>query len=650
MMFPTLFSPITLAGQRLRNRIGFAAMSTRFPAGGRATDQLVTHLAARAAGGAAVVVTEALCAAPSATLPVRIHAYDDAALPGLEKVAAAVTRHGAIAIGQLWHGGSAHHGPRGLDSVGASPVPDAMSWTVPRTLSSAEVAELVQDYAASAHRLQRAGFGGAEVSAAHGFLPLQFLSPVTNRREDAWGGDVGGRSRFVREIIRAIRDRCGPGFIIGLKMPADDFVPGSIDVAEAARLTAAIVADVPPDWLCLSQGSHGWSLHRHAPDMHDPVAPYRDMWRALRAAAGPVALAAIGRIGGPRMAEEVLAAGDADLVMMARPLLADPFWPEKAEAGRVAGITPCIHCNACWGEIHRNVQVGCSVNPHVGTPRDLSPAVPRAIHGRRVVVVGAGVAGLKAATAAAERGHRVTLLGAAVEPGGAAALHARLPGAADVGRAVAHFARRAREAGVELRLGAAVDAAGVLALGPDAVVLATGAAMAPPAGFADADGTARDIRSACAALLADPGAGGPLAVLVDLDATPATYDAAELLAARFGRVVLATPREVIARDSPVIVAQGIHRRLTGLGVEVLTCREAVALRGGRLVLRHVLTGAEEAIADVTLLAWSGPRVPRDALAAPLRAAGIPVRAVGDALAPRLMLSAVREGQAAGEAI
>jgi 2,4-dienoyl-CoA reductase-like NADH-dependent reductase (Old Yellow Enzyme family) len=647
-MFPTLFSPIELAGQRLRNRIGFAAMSTRFPAGGRSTDQLVTHLAARAAGGAAVVVTEALCAAPSATLPVRIHAYDDAALPGLAKIAAAVAKHGAIAIGQLWHGGSAHHGPRGLDSVGASPVADGMSWTVPRTLSSEEVGDLVQDYAASAHRLQRAGFGGAEVSAAHGFLPLQFLSPVTNRREDAWGGDVQGRSRFVREIIRAIRDRCGPGFIIGLKLPADDFVPNSIDVAESARLTAAITADAPPDWLCFSQGSHGWSLHRHAPDMHDPVAPYREMWRALRQAAAGVAVAAIGRIGGPAMAEEVLAAGDADLVMMARPLLADPFWPAKTQAGRVQDITPCIHCNACWGEIHRNVQVGCAVNPHVGSPRDGAPEVPRALRAKRVVVVGAGVAGLKAATAAAERGHAVTLLGRGA--GGAAALQSRLPGAADIARAVAQFTRRAEAAGVEMRLGAEADVAAVLALKPDAVVLATGAAMAPPPRFIDTDGTARDARSACAALLADPRAGGDLAVLLDMDATPATYDAAELLAARFRRLVLATPREVIARDSPVIVAQGIHRRLAALGVEIRVYREAASLADGTLTLRNILTGAEETLAGVSLFAYSTARVPRDALAAPLRAAGLHPRAVGDALAPRLMLSAVREGQAAGEAV
>lgn len=644
-----LSTPITLAGHVLRNRIAYAAMSTRFPAGGRVTDTLINHLAARAAGGAAVIITEALCVAPSAATAVRIAAYDEAALPGLEKLATAISRHGALPIGQLWHGGSAHHGARGLDSVGASAIADGMSWTVPRTLTSAEIEGLVTDYAETAHRLLRAGFAGVEVSAAHGFLPLQFLSPVTNRREDEWGGDVQGRSRFTREILRAIRARCGAGFIIALKMPAHDFVPGSIDQPEAARLVAAIVADAAPDVLTFSQGSHahGWALHRHAPDMHEPVAPYRDLVRAMRQASGPVPIGFIGRVPDPALAEDLLATGDADLIMLARPLLADPFWPAKAQANNAGAITPCIHCNTCWGEIHRGAPIACSVNPHVGTPRDAAPAVPRAPGAKRVVVVGAGMAGLQAATAAAERGHAVTLLGNG--EGGAAALHASLPGCGDIAYAIAHAAKRAHAAGVTLRLGSPATAPDILALHPDAVILATGATMVPPPGFTDRDGTALDIRAASRALLSDPTRRGALAVVFDMDATPGAYDATLLLAQRFDRVMLVTPREVIARDSPVLTMQAIHRRLAAAKVWIMTCQEPIRLARGALTLRHLLTGAETEIPGVILFAHATPRAPNDALLAPLLAAGVKVRAVGDALAPRLMMSAVREGQAAGEA-
>jgi thioredoxin reductase len=383
--------------------------------------------------------------------------------------------------------------------------------------------------------------------------------------------------------------------------------------------------------------------------MHDPVTPYRDLVRGMRQAAGAVPIGFIGRVRDPVTAEDLIATGEADVIMLARPLLADPFWPQKAGAGRMADITPCLHCKTCWGEIHRGVPIGCSVNPHVGTPRDAAPAVPRAPVGKRVVVVGAGVAGMQAAVAAAERGHAVTLLGAGGEAGGAAALHAKLPGCADVGVAVAHLARRAAAAGVDLRLGAAAGVQDVLALRPDAVVLATGAAMVAPNGFRDEDGTALDIRAACAALLAAPDRRGGLAVVFDMDATPGAYDAADLLADRHERLILVTPREVIARDSPVLTMQAIHRRLAARKVWIMTCQEAVRLKGGAVTLRHVLTGAETEIPGVSLFAHATPRAPRDALLAPLLAAGVKVRAVGDALAPRLMMSAVREGQAAGEA-
>jgi hypothetical protein len=174
--------------------------------------------------------------------------------------------------------------------------------------------------------------------------------------------------------------------------------------------------------------------------------------------------------------------------------------------------------------------------------------------------------------------------------------------------------------------------------------------MTPPPGFVDADGAAMDARAAAAALLADPARRGGRAVLLDLDATPATYDAAELLAERFAEVLLVTPRDAIARDTPLLVAQGILRRLAARRVRVLTCHDAVALAGGTVRLRHVLTGEEMAVEDVALFAYASARAPRDGMAAALREAGVAVRVVGDALAPRLMLSAVREGQAAAEAI
>ncbi|WP_439596265.1 FAD-dependent oxidoreductase [Falsiroseomonas sp.] len=645
---PHLFSPLTLAGRTLRNRIAFAAMTSRMPREGAVTPLLIAHLAARAAGGAGMVVTEALAACRSAAVPARVAAWDEAQRPGLARLAEAVEGQGAALIGQLWHAGNAHRDARALNAVGPSAVVDAASWTVPRALTSAEVEGLVEEYADSAHRLQRAGFAGAEISAAHGFLPLQFLSPVTNQRQDRWGGDAKGRSAFLRAILAAVRARCGAGFILGVKLPADDGVPGSIDPAEAARLVAAVVAETPPDYLCFSQGSHGPSLWMHAPDMHEPPMPFRDAWAPLRSAAGGVTLAAVGRITGPAMAEALLEAGDADLVMLARPLLADPDWPRKAGQGRAAEIRPCIYCNACWGEIDRANTVACSVNAKAGSLAEADPPPPPAAPPRHVVVVGDGVAGLQAAAVAAERGHRVTLLGRGAQPGGAARLHARLPGCADIGRFLDHLVARAAAAGVIRQRGETAEA--VLALAPDQVVLATGAEMVPPRSPCPG---ALDLRRAVALLLEEAAPRGGLAVLFDHDHTAATYAAAEFLLTRFDRLLLLTPRDAIARDVPALYAQGVHRRLAAHGerVEVLIHREPAGLEDGSLRIRHLLTGAETMRPGVALLTHATPRRPgAEALEAALRAQGLPVLRAGDAVAPRLMMSAVRDGQWVGEAV
>ncbi|MBO1077987.1 FAD-binding protein [Roseomonas haemaphysalidis] len=634
--FPLLLSPLTLGGVTLRNRVGFAAMSCRLSAGGRATPALLSHLQARAAGGAALVVTEALPAAASAATPTRVAAFDEAALPDLQAMAAAVARHGALPIGQLWHPGSANRGQRAVDAVGASAVPDGLSWTVPRILSDGEIEALCAEYAGTAARLQRAGFAGVEVSAAHGFLPLQFLSPASNRRQDRWGGDLHGRSLFLRRIIANIRHSCGPGFLLGLKLPADDGAPGSIDPDEAARITALLAAETPPDWFCFSQGTHGWSLGMHAPDQHATPMGYRPLWRRMRAAAGGVPVAAVARIDHPAAAESVLAAGDADLVMLARPLLADPDWLGKAAGNRPTEIRPCLNCNACWGEINKGLPIACAVNPSAGGREVAAPG--RVATARRVVVAGGGPAGLQAALAAARRGHRVTLLSAR-PPGGAARLEAALPGGASMMRFLDYLTEAATRAGVVIRQGVA-DAGAILALQPDATILATGAGMTRPAGL---QGEGQDLRN----MLRTPPPGGRVAVLYDHDQTAATYAAAEWLAMRFRRVVLVTPRDSIAQDVPLLSAQGIHRRLARLGVEILPYRAPLRHAAGEVVLRHLLTEAEEVIGSVDLFTWSTPRAPRQDLLPALLAAGLAVHLVGDALAPRLMLSAIREGEEVG---
>ncbi|MCC7426644.1 MAG: FAD-dependent oxidoreductase [Alphaproteobacteria bacterium] len=341
--------------------------------------------------------------------------------------------------------------------------------------------------------------------------------------------------------------------------------------------------------------------------------------------------------------------------MLGRPLLADARWPELARAGRAADIRPCIACNYCWGEINRGAPVGCSVNARLGREDELAgppsppPARAGAAPARHIVVVGAGPAGLAAAAGAARRGARVTLFAPGATLGGAARLHARLPGCGDIARALDWQERQVVAAGVTIRRNQRASAAAVLALRPDAVVLATGATPAAIEGL-ESDVAVPDLRALAARLLDRPERIDGTAVIFDHDHTPMTYDAALLLARMAARVVILTPRESVARDMSILVAQAVQHRLAAAGIAIEPCALPRAFFGGRLSFAHALTGRVGEIADVALLVAATPRIANDALAAPFCAAGIPVSLVGDAWAPRSMLWAVREGHEAAEAL
>ena len=348
--------------------------------------------------------------------------------------------------------------------------------------------------------------------------------------------------------------------------------------------------------------------------------------------------------------------GLADLVMLGRPLVTDPAWGLKAEQGREAQIRYCVSCNTCWGAIVGGSTLACDNNPRVGLPDELDWWPAKAATRRRIVVVGAGVAGMEAAWVAAARGHEVTVLSASAEVGGKARLHALLPGGESLSSVYDYQRLAATRAGARFEFGLRAGLDDVLALRPDAVVLACGATPSWPAwlpGEYRGEGLFPDIREAAASLVARGTRETGTAVVVDQDHTAFTYATAEMLLKRFTRVVLVTPRPGLAAEEPLVNRQGIYRRIYGKGVEVLTLSEPVfgdEFADGVLETRHVLGGASQRIENVALLTYATARVPDDALAAPLRAAGIELRLVGDCYAPRSMLVATGEGHRVGLAL
>jgi len=397
-------------------------------------------------------------------------------------------------------------------------------------------------------------------------------------------------------------------------------------------------------------------LDARSPAVTHPRATYGARHAGSAARAPDVPLIASGRSTDPAEGGGILASGTAGMVALGRPLVTDAAWVKKAAEGRQSDIRYCVSCNTCWATIVERRPRACDNNPRLGRRDEVDYWPGPARRKRRVVVVGAGPAGLEAAWVAAARGHGVAVFGASERPGGKACLHAQLPGGENISSVYDYQEMAANKAGAELRLGWKATVEDVLRQSPDIVVLAGGAAMLWPQGWpGEWRDFVLDLREVSKEMLERPDETiDGTAVLWDQDHTLATYAAAELLAQRFARLVIVTPRERLASDVGLVTRQGIYRRLYATpNVEVVPLcgiDPASALDEGRVDLRNVLNDAATEIGDIALLTWSGSRAPNDELAAPLRAEGLEVVCVGDCDMPRTLLAATSDGHALGHSL
>jgi 2,4-dienoyl-CoA reductase-like NADH-dependent reductase (Old Yellow Enzyme family) len=648
--YPHLFSPLDLGGVRLRNRVAHASVVTRFVANGQASENLINYIGSRARGGAGMIVTEPVAMITANKDPYRLRAYDDGGMDSLQRVAAAAEEHDCRLLGQVQDPGRGRHElGRNDGAIGVSALPDDLSWTVPHVLSESDIRRAIEQWAAGSKRLQKAGFSGVELSAGHGHLLHQFLSPWSNRRDDAYGGDEERRTQFLRELITAIRAECGRPFIIGVKLPADDGVPHSIDLELARDIAGRLAATGEIDFWSWCWGAHANSLWTHLPDAHGQRAPYMRTIHELAQVDPSIATCTLGYMTDPNEGEYAVANGLADFIQMGRALITDPAWPMKAEAGRESEIRYCVSCNTCWRSIVDGRRLECDNNPRVAAPDEADWQVPRTDNPRRVVVVGSGIAGLETAWVAAARGHDVTVLGQSDEVGGKLRLHAELPGGENLSSIYDYQYLAGKRHGVDYRLGAPATADSVVALQPDVVVLATGATLTAPA-FVPAEyieeGFVLDLRTLMADLAGRTQQEEGRLVLVDCDHTEMTYAAAERLTELFTHVTIVTPRDRLASDCTLVNRQQIYQRLHDRFVDIVTCcepRNMDDLEDAQLKVYNVYNGAETVLDDVVAVTYATSRAPVDALRETLQAAGCEVVSVGDCHAPRSVLAATREG-------
>jgi 2,4-dienoyl-CoA reductase-like NADH-dependent reductase (Old Yellow Enzyme family) len=651
--FPYLRQPIALGNLTIPNRIMFTTHGPRL-----SQPRYLRYLEERARGGVglmgfnlgplglmqfpfgpgrpSVASVADLDAVPYHPLTGEGRAYYDSLVPSYRAWADAVHAHGAKCVGQLYHAGAAQHSDIFQPTVAPSSVADEYEHHNPHALTGEEIADLVEAYALCARRAVAAGYDGVELHAAHGYLPHQFLSPLFNRRTDRYGGSLGNRMRFLLEILRAVRDAVG-GLLVGVRLTTPDHTEGGLTLDDIVVVSQRLEAE-GAGYISLSGGSYaglrgGANLPYVAPAFVAQGPNLASSVAVKREVSIPVIVA--GRMVDFDLAEKAVSEGQADMIGMVRALIADPRAVAKAFAGQVKSITPCIGGNEC----HYGRAVACATNPAAG--REAEMEIAPAAEPKRILIVGAGPAGLECAVAAAERGHKMILVDRRSELGGFLIPLAEASQQAEFGKYLTHIRGRIAASDVECRLGQEADIGLVRDIAADAVVLATGAAFGGgPEGAVDG-----------AQALADPSAlGENVGIAGGLDDHLPPLVLADFLARTGRKVTLLT--ENLSAGSAVEIASLVMltKRLLEREVAILPTTAAVALTSNGLAIRNSLTHKPGLICGIDTLVTVGPRLPNDGLASELRPVGIPVHLIGDALSPRRMLHATLDGARLGRAL